>query len=87
MGQLWENFLFTERLKKQTYLRQFTNNYFWRTWDQKEIDLVEERNGKLSGYEFKYGGKKYIKPKLFLTTYPSAQIEVVNRDNYLDFIT
>ena len=54
IGQLWENFLFTERLKKQEYYKIYAGNYFWRTWDQKEIDLVEERDGKLYGYEFKY---------------------------------
>jgi uncharacterized protein len=87
IGQLWENFLFTERLKKQAYYRQFANNYFWRTWDQKEIDLVEEREGKLYGYEFKYSKKKYSKPKLFLKTYPKAQIELINRENYIDFVS
>lgn len=56
IGQLWENYLFMERLKKQHYLKIFTNNYFWRTYDQKEIDLVEEREGKLFGYEFKWNG-------------------------------
>jgi len=87
IGQLWENFLFTERMKKQSYYRLFANNYFWRTWDQKEIDLVEERDGKLFGYEFKYGKTKYIKPKLFLKTYPTAQIELINRENYIDFVS
>jgi len=87
VGQLWENFLFTERLKKQTYYRLTAKNYFWRTWDQKEIDLVEERGGKLFGYEFKYGKTKYIKPKLFLKTYPAAQIELINQNNYIDFIS
>jgi uncharacterized protein len=86
-GSLWENFLFTERLKKQAYYRMFANNYFWRTWDQKEIDLVEEREGMLFGYEFKFGKTKYTKPALFIKTYPSARVELINRENYIDFVT
>jgi uncharacterized protein len=53
MGILWENFMFMERLKTKLYKRIFSNDYFWRTYDQQEIDLVEERDGKLYGYEFK----------------------------------
>ena len=47
IGKLWENFLVVERLKKQSYTQIYSNNYFWRTWDQKEVDWVEERNGQL----------------------------------------
>lgn len=85
-GQLWENFLFTERLKKQSYEPLYANNYFWRTWDQQEIDFVEERDGNLFGYEFKYGDKKVKVPRLWKETYPEAKFEVVNKDNYLDFV-
>ena len=53
VGALWENFLVVERLKLQSYKPIYANNYFWRTWDQKEIDYIEEREGKLYGYEFK----------------------------------
>ena len=87
IGELWENYIFTERLKKQEYHNIYTNNYFWRTWDQKEIDLVEEREGKLYGYEFKYSKEKFIQPKLFLETYPEAEVKLINKNNYLDFIT
>ena len=86
-GILWENFLFMERLKKQAYKDIYTNNYFWRTWDQKEIDLVEEREGKLFGYEFKWGNKPIKAPKEWLNTYSNAEFFVINQDNYLDFIT
>lgn len=55
-GLLWENYLAIERLKRQEYLQEQSNNYFWRTYSQKEIDLVEEREGKLFGYEMKWGG-------------------------------
>ena len=85
-GQLWENFLFTERLKKQHYKKIFSNNFFWRTWDQKEIDMVEEREGKLFGYEFKYSDKKTKSPKEWTETYKNASFEIINQDNYLDFI-
>ncbi len=85
-GQLWENFLFIERLKKQHYLKIYSNNFFWRTWDKKEIDLVEEREGKLFGYEFKFGNKKVKPPKDWLGSYENASFEVINQENYLDFI-
>lgn len=87
VGRLWENFLVVERIKKQTYQPIFANNYFWRTWDQKEIDFVEEREGKLFGYEFKYSPSKKKFPKEFLDTYPDSGSLIITRDNYLDFIT
>jgi len=87
VGALWENFLFVERLKKREYERIYANYYFWRTYDQKEIDLVEERDGKLYGYEFKWGNKRVKEPKLWKETYSNAQYEVINRENYLEFIT
>lgn len=87
VGKLWENFLFVERIKKQQYQKLYANNYFWRTWEQKEVDFVEEREGKLFGYEFKYAIKKTKEPKEFLRTYPKAQFMVITPENYLDFIT
>lgn len=87
VGKLWENFLISERIKKQSVKSIFTNNYFWRTWDQKEIDFVEERDGRLYGFEFKYSKEKIKIPKEFLKTYPNSQIQIVNQDSYLDFIT
>lgn len=87
VGKLWENFLISERIKKQQYLQIFASNYFWRTHDQKEIDLIEERDGRLFGFEFKYGQRKGKIPKQFLETYPNSQIDIINQDNYLDFIT
>lgn len=86
VGKLWENFLVVERYKKQAYQPIFANNYFWRTWDQKEVDFVEEREGKLFGYEFKYGSKKNVVPKAFLEAYPDAQYMTVTPENYLDFV-
>jgi len=87
VGMLWENYLVSERLKKQAYLGVSANNYFWRTYDKKEIDLVEEREGKLFGYEIKWSAKKPKVIKDWVDTYPNARYQVINRENYLDFIT
>lgn len=86
VGELWENFIVMERLKKQAYKPIYSNNYFWRTYDQKEIDFVEERDGKLFGYEIKWNAKKRKEPKLWRETYKNAEFKIINRDNYLDFI-
>jgi hypothetical protein len=86
VGALWENYILMERFKKQTYDEIYTNNYFWRTYDQKEIDLVEEREGKLFAYEFKWKQDKAKKPAEFLETYKNSSFEIINQDNYLDFI-
>ena len=86
-GSLWENYIVMERLKKQEYSRIYANNYFWRTYDKKEIDLVEEREGKLFGYEIKWGSKKAKPPKDWLRTYKNASYEVINKENYLKFIS
>lgn len=86
IGKLWENFLFVERLKKQAYKNIHVNNYFWRTWDQKEIDFVEEGNGKLYGYEFKWQDKPVKPPKEWAETYSNSEFKVINRENYLEFI-
>lgn len=87
-GQLWENFLVVERMKKQHYKKIYSNNYFWRTWEQKEVDFVEEREGKLFGYEFKYSSLGKTKnPKKFLETYPKSEFIAITPENYLAFIT
>jgi predicted AAA+ superfamily ATPase len=67
-------------------LNIFANIYFWRTYDQKEVDLVEEREGKLFGFEFKWSDKKKKTPKLWLETYDNASCEIINKDNYQQFI-
>jgi len=87
VGRLWENFLFMERLKKQAYHGIQANNYFWRTWSGNEIDLVEEREGKLFGYELKWGDRMLKAPREWAGTYPEAQFAVVNRESYLEFVT
>lgn len=87
VGMLWENFIFSERLKKRSYKNIRGTSYFWRTYDQKEIDLVEEREGKLFGYEIKWEVKKIKPPKDWLETYQNASYEVISKENYLQFIT
>lgn len=86
-GRLWENFIISEFIKKQEYQRIFSNNYFWRTYDKKEIDFVEERDGRLIGYEIKWGPKKVKPPDLWLKTYPDATYKIVNRTNFLEYFS
>ena len=87
VGKLWENYCIAERIKKTEYSGALVNRYFWRTYDQKEIDLIEEKSGKLNGYEFKWKETKASRPKDFLDAYHSSKFDVINRENYLDFIS
>jgi len=86
VGMLWENFMVMERLKKQEYQRIFSNNYFWRTYDQKEIDLIEDRGGKLYAFEFKYRSAKVKAPKQWQNAYPDSEFSVVTPENFLEFL-
>ncbi len=86
VGALWENFIVSERLKKQEYARILSNNYFWRTYERQEIDLVEEREGRLYGYEIKHGKASPSAPPLWKENYPDASYQVVSRQNFSDFI-
>ncbi len=86
IGKLWENYCISERLKKNHYRQQMVNHYFWRTYDKKEIDLIEEAGGSLTGFEFKWAESKPKIPKHFLNSYDHSELKVINRENYLDFI-
>lgn len=86
LGMLWENFLFIERLKTKEYKRIFSNDYFWRTYDQQEINLVEEREGKLFGFEFKFSPRKVKPPKAWTKAYPESEFTVISKDNFLEFL-
>ena len=86
IGALWENFIISERRKKQEYKRLLTNNYFWRTYERQEVDLVEERGGELFGYEIKYGKATPRPPSLWRENYPNAHFEVISRQNFMDFV-
>ncbi|ODS34819.1 MAG: hypothetical protein SCARUB_00079 [Candidatus Scalindua rubra] len=85
-GILWENYIIMERVKKQEYLQILSNNYFWRTYDRKEIGFVEEGGGILYGYEIKWRKTKAKPPKDWLSTYKNAKYKVITRENYLEFI-
>ncbi len=86
VGMLWENFMIMERIKKQHYYNVYSNNYFWRTYNQKEVDFVEERDGKLFGYEFKWSTKNNKIQQEWLNTYKNASFEIINKENFLAFI-
>jgi len=86
IGRLWENFLVIERLKKQSYKGIYSNNYFWRSYSGGEVDWVEERDGKLLGYEFKYSAKRVKVPKHWAEV-SNAEFEVITRENFLDFVS
>ena len=85
-GELWENYITTERLKRQTYLRDRTEFYFWRTYTGQEIDLVEQRAGKIYGYEIKFNKAKGKPPSTWKKLYPDAEFRFIHRENYLDYI-
>jgi predicted AAA+ superfamily ATPase len=81
-GGLFENFFIIEKIKKSHYQNQPANFYFWRTYDQKEIDLIEEREGKLLGYECKWKDGVAKAPSDWSSTYANSSYEVVSKDNY-----
>lgn len=85
-GMLFENFMVSERIKKLSYESFYGNFYFWRTYGGQEIDLVEEIDGKLHGYEFKWGKKIPKTPKDWSENYPEAGFSIISKDNYLDFL-
>ena len=85
-GVLWESFLICECFKNMYNTGASRNYYFWRTYDQQEIDLVEESNDKLSAYEFKWGDKSPKIPTAFARAYPGVSYEVINPKTYLSFL-
>jgi predicted AAA+ superfamily ATPase len=86
IGALWENYCMVERMKYNMYTGGSVRSYFWRTYDQQEIDLVEDAEGKLAAYEMKWSHQKVRPPKSWTKTYPDSSFEVIHRDNYLEFI-
>ena len=86
IGQLWENFLITERLKKNSYSQHYCNPYFWRLYSGAELDYIEEYGGKVHGYEFKWKKKKAASPKSWTETYPNSTFQLINQENFLDFV-
>ena len=86
IGHLWENFIISERLKRNTYLRAHLNSFFWRTYTGAELDYVEQGSGKLSGFEIKWGDKISKVPKSWIENYPESDFTAVNGKNYQEFI-
>jgi predicted AAA+ superfamily ATPase len=88
VGALWENFMVSERVKRNSYARDYRKIYFWRTQTQQEIDLLEEKDGVLYAFEFKWNPKRQAKiPKSFVDAYPNCRFEVITSGNYIDFLT
>lgn len=84
---IWENFCIVERLKYAKNNRRYINRYFWRTYDQKEIDYIEEENGVLTGYECKWSPEATMKvPEKFLDAYPGTVVQRIDRSNYWRFL-
>jgi predicted AAA+ superfamily ATPase len=87
VGQLWENFLVIERVKKLAYTHDHPNLYFWRTYDRQEADSVEERGRSLSAYEFKWSrAGESSAPGGWIRAYPDASYSAITPDNYLEFL-
>ncbi len=87
VGALWENYLVSERMKFNAYRQSYARMFFWRTQQQQEIDLIEEEDGKISAFEFKWNPKRKAKfPKTFTRNYPVTETSVVHPENYHDFL-
>lgn len=87
IGALWENFIISERMKYISYKGIWTNNYYWRTKDQTEIDYLEDMDGTLHAYEFKWSPSAKVSfPKSFSNNYPNSEFKVIHRENFEDFI-
>lgn len=87
-GALWENFLMAERMKHNHYNHNYCNTHFWRNLAQQEIDYIEEKNGQIEAYEFKWRIKKSIKkfPSKFIEAYKPKKTEVIDQENYQEFL-
>jgi len=87
VGEMWENFCVMEKLKQINYQQKNSKIYFWRTTDQQEIDLVEVENDSYKTFEFKWNSKKKAKlPNSFANAYPNHTFQVINQDNWLEFV-
>jgi len=87
VGALWENLMISERVKHNAYKRNYSQLFFWRTQQQQEIDLIEEKDGLLTAYEFKWNERKKVSlPSNFLKNYPDTEFKIINRENYMDFL-
>lgn len=87
VGMLWENMMVSERVKRNAYSRNYAQLYFWRTLQQQEIDFIEELDGRLTAYEFKWKKTNAKMPKAFSDNYPNTDFHVISPENYIDFIS
>jgi predicted AAA+ superfamily ATPase len=85
-GALWENYCISERIKTLAYQQSHTNTYFWRTYDQQEIDWIEEKDGRLYGYEIKLKSRSVKPPGAWLKTYPEATYSVISPEYYEEWL-
>lgn len=86
VGKLWENYLNSERRKAIDYKQDYVSDYFWRTHTKQEIDRIEEKNEQISAFEYKWGKVKAKTPTEFAKSYPNATFEIINQENYLEYI-
>ena len=86
VGQLWENFAIAERIKRNEYNRSFASLYFWRTFTGAELDLVEESDGKITGFEIKFYKEKVNPPKTWTETYPEATFSMITKNDFINFV-
>ncbi len=87
IGELWENFVISERLKYLQYNQLYANRYFWRTHNQQEIDYIEERDGNLFAFEIKWNTKVKAKfPRSFISAYPQHETQLITPDNFGSFL-
>ena len=85
-GALWENFLISERKKQNVYKSSFSSMYFWRTNQQQEVDLVEEKDGVITGFELKWNAKNNTRlSKTFVEAY-NAESVIIDRTNFREFV-
>jgi predicted AAA+ superfamily ATPase len=87
IGNLWENFIISERKKYLEYNKISTNVYFWRTYTGVELDYIEEFNGEIHGYEIKWNKTRAVPPKTWRESYPDANYKLITKDNYISFLT
>ena len=82
-GPLWENFMISELRKYNHYTQNYCNTYFWRTTQKQEIDYIEEKDGKLTAYEFKWNPKKKSRvASTFMSAYPESIVKTINPENF-----
>ncbi len=87
IGKLWENYCVSEKLKISKYNQKSANYFYWRTYDQQEIDLIEETGGQLNAFEFKWNARKEPRmPKAFERAYTNSHFQGINPNNFIDFI-